>query len=138
MPIASSYADVVLDWELLLAAVHDNAGDLAAIEPQRAALAQHLEATQAVRAKQDSSRAVKQQTTQELKKMLVEGRELAMRLRNAVRANIGPRNERLVQFGVAPLRKRRRSEKPVEGEDPGETSPLPPPKAGEKPKLNVE
>jgi hypothetical protein len=139
MPNPSSYADLVRDWELLLTAAQDNAAELAEAEPQRAALAQHLEATRAVKARQDSAGAIKQQITQELNKMLVDGRELAIRLRNAVRSFMGHRNERLVQFGVAPLRKRqRRPKKPTEGEDPGETSPVPAPKAGEKNKMNIE
>jgi len=38
----------------------------------------------------------------------VDGRELAIRLRAVVKSNIGPKSERLVQFKIAPLRKRTR------------------------------
>lgn len=120
MPNTSSYADVVLDWERLLLAVQDNTDNLPESERLRAALQQHLDETRALKARQVSAAALRQRTTQELKVKLEEGRELAMRLRGTVRAGLGPRNEGLVQFGMAPLRARRRGEKP--GEE-GPTSP---------------
>ena len=128
MPNTSSYADVVRDWELLLSAATDNLADLGDAERHRAALEQHLAETKALKARQDSARAIRQRMTQELMEMLEQGRELAIRLRNAVKANIGPKNERLVQFGVVPLRKRgRRAEKPIEVKPPEVSAPEAPP-----------
>jgi len=45
---------------------------------------------------------------------LGEDKERAMIFRSVVRGKIGPRNERLVHFKVAPLRKRPRKRVPVE------------------------
>jgi len=44
MPLISSYADIVRDWERLLTAVQENAADLASAEAHRAALAEQLAA----------------------------------------------------------------------------------------------
>lgn len=120
MPNTSSYADVVRDWELLLAAANDNLALLGDAEPHRAALEQHLAETKALKARQDSARAARQKATQELDKKLDEGREKAMRFRAAVKANLGPKNEQLVQFGMVPLRKRGPREKPPEVKPPEE------------------
>ena len=104
----NSYADIVRDWEQLLTSVKEDAADLAEAERHRATMAQHLDATKVLKAKQDSLQAAKQETTRELKAMLVKGRELAIRLRGVVRANLGPHSELLTKYGVAPLRKRRK------------------------------
>ena len=118
MPNNSSYADIMRDWEQLLTSAREDAPDLGEAERFRVSLEQHLEAIKVLKAKQDSTRATKQESTRELRTMIVEGRELAIRLRNVVRANLGPRSELLTKYGVAPLRKRRKPEKPTEGETP--------------------
>jgi len=127
MPQISSYADTIRDWDSLLTAVRTNSESLPDIERHRSAMELHMEVTREIKARQDSFLAGRQGATQDLKAALTNGRELAIRLRGAVKANIGPRNERLVQFGIAPLRPRRRTptEKP-------ETPPPAPPPATDK------
>jgi uncharacterized protein YPO0396 len=111
----SSFADIIRDWESLLRAVDDHAGLLPDIERHREALKQHLEETQAQKARQDLARATRQKNTQSLRAKVEKGKELAKRVRGVVMANIGPTDELLVQFGIAPQRKRgRRLERPVE------------------------
>jgi hypothetical protein len=107
MPNINSYADVIQDWQALLAAFKDNAERLPGIEAELAALEQALTAALAVKARQDSYRSEKQRATQELNEILESGRDLAIQLRGAVRCKLGPRNEKLVQFGMAPLRRRK-------------------------------
>ena len=116
----TSYADIIRDWDSLLTAVKDNAAELPDAERHRAALQQHLEETKALKAQQDAARAVRQRSTQMLDEMLNKGKELAVRLRGSVRASIGPKNELLVQYGVAPQRKRKKSAagKPTEVPSP--------------------
>jgi len=87
--------------------------------------------------RQDTATAVKQETTRELKQRLALGRDLAIRLRGAVKAAIGPRSELLKRFGMAPLRKR---EKPPEESSPEEKppenpGPTTPPAGGSKPEV---
>lgn len=122
MPSPTSFADMVHDWQTLLVAVRDNAEVLPNIEPQRAALEAALAEVSAIKARQNAHVASRQEATQELKAALVKGRELAIALRGAVKANLGPKSERLVQFRVAPLRRRPRraktDEQPAESQPP--------------------
>ncbi len=108
MPHTNTYTDVVFDWERLLAAVEEHAASLPDIEAERTALVQALQEAREMKAEQESFTASRQQATQDLQMTLDRGREMAMRLRGAVKFKIGPRNERLVQFGIAPLRRRPR------------------------------
>jgi hypothetical protein len=103
-----SFANVIRQWEALLTAADEHALDLARIEHHRTALRQHLAATRAVKARQDSARAAKQRATQELEGMVELGNDLARALRHAAQSELGAKNELLVQFGVMPIRKRGR------------------------------
>ena len=58
MSTISSFADILRDWEKLLSAAADNAEDLAAVADLRANLQQHLDATRALKARQDSAGAI--------------------------------------------------------------------------------
>ncbi len=104
-----SLADVDHDWEELLEAVNDNAEVLASAAPQRAAMEASLAALRAKRAHQQSCAASRQEATQDLTALIDQGNENARRLRGLVKAVLGTKSERLVQFRVAPLRSRRRS-----------------------------
>ena len=120
----SSFADMIRDWEALLRAVDDHAEKLPDTPRHREALEQHLAEVQAEKARQNLARATRQKNTQSLRTMAQKGKELAKRLRGVVMANLGPTDELLVQFGIAPQRKRgRRPDKPAE-EEP-ETPPAP-------------
>lgn len=129
MPDINSYADVLRNWELLLTSVLEDAGLLPSVEIHRAALERHLLATKAVKARQDSHKAGRQEATQDLREMIAQGRELAIRLRSAVKADMGPKTERLVHFGMTPIRKRPRKVKPAEVEPPVEVPETPTPAA---------
>ncbi|HXU33575.1 MAG TPA: hypothetical protein VN851_23655 [Thermoanaerobaculia bacterium] len=106
--IPSSYADIVRDWELLLEATNDNESVQAGAQPQREALAAALSRVRAQKALQDSRTASRQEATQDLREMIVQGRELARRLRGVTKAILGTKSERLVQFRVSPIRTRSR------------------------------
>ncbi len=107
MRTRTSYADNIIDWELLLQAYSDNVDVMLPAQPVQVLLAQTLEAVRALKALQDSRAAQRQQTTQELLERIVIGREQARRLRGLAKGLIGTQSERLVQFQVAPLRRRR-------------------------------
>jgi len=59
------------------------------------------------RSTRDSLRAETQKATSRLNEKLTVGEEAARRLRSYVRGMLGPRNQQLTCFGVAPLKKRR-------------------------------
>ena len=124
MPAINSYAKAFRDWEALLAAAQ-NLEASPDVERHRVALEQHLTQMKQVRDQQNLHIANKQAASQQLAQMLKDGRELAIRLRRVAGANLGPKNEMLVLFGISPIRSRsRKAVKPV---DP----PTPPPQEGE-------
>ena len=106
MPQIKSFADLIRDWEKLLAACLDNAVALASLEPLRLVLEGLLARGRELKNRQDALAAQKQVTTQELDALKEEGKEAARRLRGAVKSLLGSRSELLVQFNMAPLRKR--------------------------------
>ena len=109
MPNINSFADLVLDQEKLLRAFQDNAVTLSPAEPQRVTVADNLKGLQELKARQDSFAAQRQQSTQELLELMKQAREDARRLRALVKGLLGTKNERLVQFQVAPVRSRPRT-----------------------------
>ena len=122
----SSFPDIVHDWEGLLTATEESPELAAAFESQRVPLKQTLEEARSLKALQTSHAAAKQETTRQLKAVLVRGRDLAIHLRAALKGTIGPRSEELVKFGVSPLRKRsRRSDVAVKKAKGVSSSPTP-------------
>jgi hypothetical protein len=117
MPNVNSFADITHDWEQLLRAFIDNAQILAPAEPQRAGLEQLLTRARQVKGRQDSHTALRQEATQELSDVLKDGLEQARRLRGMIKGLLGTKNERLVQFSVAPIRPRPRKP-PAQKPDP--------------------
>ncbi len=108
MPNNSSFADLVRDLDRLLGAFDDNAEVLAPAERQRNTVENSLERLKETKARQDSFAAKRQESTQELDHLMLQAREDARRLRGMVKGLLGTKNERLVQFQVAPLRSRPR------------------------------
>jgi hypothetical protein len=124
MPNNSSFADTVLDADQLLAAVAANADLLPAVEKHRAPLAQAVAELKELSVRQKTLTADKQQVTQDLNATMRRVKDLVLHLRAAVRSDIGPRSEKLVEFKVAPLRPRSRKARPVPAE-PTAATPTP-------------
>lgn len=61
-----------------------------------------------LKARQESYQASRRLTTQELRALFMQSRELAIRLRGAIKADLGPKSELLGHFGIAPQRRRTR------------------------------
>jgi hypothetical protein len=120
MSAAQAFAQEMDDWEALRLAVHDNAPNLPDVQRAQVAFEDIMVKVQEMRARQSSLTAMRQEATQMLKKLRADGRELASRLRLVVTSNLGPKSERLVQFRIAPLRKRPRKPK---SEEPGTPPP---------------
>jgi chromosome segregation ATPase len=125
MAIANSQNDVIRLNEGLLEAVDRMPELQPEVQKERQAVEESLTEVKTLKAQQEDLTAKRQEITQRLTAALVRLREAGMQLRALVRAKLGLRNERLVQFSVAPLRKRSRGrvvvvEKPVNGK-PAET-----------------
>ena len=112
MPDNSSLADTMLDAEQTLAAYQANADLLPSVERYRAPLEEALQVLKTLSARQQTLIADKQKVTQELQVAVRRLKDLLIHLRTAVRADIGPRSEKLVEFKIAPLRPRTRKAKP--------------------------
>ena len=123
MPDVKSYPDITDDWEGLLGAIETNPDLQPVVETERQALKGTLTEFQGLRRRQEELTALRQEVTQQIKAAVAQGKDLAMRIRSMARGKIGPKNERLVHWRVAPLRKRSRKPavvvKPPDGEVPG-------------------
>lgn len=120
----TSFANELEGLESLVTAVEEHQEILPTCGAHRQALVEQLGRIREGKALRDSATASRQKATQDLQELLAEGRQRAARLRGAVKADLGLKTEQLVQFGITPQRKRRRSkppviEKPIEGAGAG-------------------
>jgi len=103
------YGVTLNGWERLLGSLETNAGDFPQLETYRAQLKTMLDTAKEASAQQAALAANKQETTRKLQSVLADGRKLANFLRNGVRQRYGNRSEKLVEFGLNPLRTRVRA-----------------------------
>ena len=106
MPRLNSHADIFRDWSGLLEAAQRSPEVLPEVEKERLVLEQSLRESEGLKARQEELTGLRQQVTQQLDAALARGKDAAMQFRAVLKAKFGPRNERLVQFKMAPLRKR--------------------------------
>lgn len=108
MPNKSSHADFIIDWERLLQAVANNGNTLPeSLTSQITALTNVLTETRSVVVRQDYHRAGLRGETRRLRELLTEGRDGALRIRAAIRAHLGPRQEKLAEFRIPVLGRNR-------------------------------
>ena len=102
------YGSTLNGWAHLLTSIEANPEDFQALERYRQELAAMLEGAREAIAQQTAMAAAKQQASQRLQVLLVNGRKLATFLRNGVRRQYGEKSEKLVEFGLQPFRGRPR------------------------------
>jgi hypothetical protein len=91
----------------LITVARQHEGKIPGIRPYRVKLEKaYLDALTA-RSTRDSLIAETRKATRRLRGTLTAAKEAALRLRSYARGTLGPRNEQLTCFGVAPLKKRR-------------------------------
>lgn len=103
----ASHADLVTHFENLTTSVAANKDDLAHLQDLGTQLAVETAGAKAALVRQSTQRAEAQQTTQDLQGFIARGKDLATRLRTGVRSKYGNRSEKLTEFEVRPLRKRK-------------------------------
>ena len=103
------YGVTLNGWERLLGSMEANVGDIPQFDIYRAQLKAMLDAAREAAAQQAAMAANKQEATKKLQSVLADGRKLANFLRNGVRQRYGNRSEKLVEFGLNPLRTRLRA-----------------------------
>jgi hypothetical protein len=102
----------------LSAALAANSASLTNLEAQRQQFEDMVAATLEAFTRQSHLTAEKQEASQTLKTLLTEASRHATVLRLAVKAHYGIRSEKLVEFGLKPLRSRKPAETAKPGPDP--------------------
>jgi hypothetical protein len=126
----SSLADFVTDWEKLLKNVTDTSAELPNMDVYKNALDQLLGSAKDGLALAAARVGIKQQETQDRQTLMKQGKEAASKLRSAIKAHFGLKSERLLQYGIQPIRNRPKKnasvkEKPTP-ETPASASPSEP------------
>jgi hypothetical protein len=111
----SSFSDFIVECDKLLDATEEHADVLPSAGPYRTSMQELVTQVKDVRTRQHSLVANRQAATQDLGALIKQCRVAITRLRSAVRADLGPHSELLVQFGVAPQRPRKRRPQPSDG-----------------------
>jgi hypothetical protein len=112
-----AYSDVTTDAEQILTSTTANPILQPIVARHRPQIEEVLSEIKALKTHQMMLTADKQKATQDLQTALKRLKELVIFLRAAIRGDIGPRTEKLVEYGIAPLRKRGSKAKPAgEGE----------------------
>jgi hypothetical protein len=104
----ASYAKVMREWEVLLTKVSANKEDLPFVEDYRAQLEAELNGVKETIERQTAMQAAFQNETRNLEKFLERGKALAVNIRAGVVTRYGNRSEKLIEFGMRPVRSRRR------------------------------
>lgn len=107
MSSINGYPDIVVDWRTVLGAYDHHAELMAAAAEDRDLLERLLANAERLKSLQDSLQGQRQRATQQLNETFKQGKEAALRIRALARSKLGPKNELLVHFGVAPVRPRR-------------------------------
>jgi hypothetical protein len=110
----TNFAVQILDLEQLHAAIVRNLGLVPGVETLREPLELSIANIRALSIARNTLTADKQRLTQELKAALKSTESLVIDIRAIIRGQVGSRSEKLVEFGVAPLRRRTRKPKPPE------------------------
>jgi protein required for attachment to host cells len=103
----TSFSDFITDWERLIAAVTNNEVSLPEHELQKRSLEDILEEAKELGTRQDASRSQLATDSKRRREVIFQGRAAASRLRSVVKGRFGGHDEKLVEFGIRPLRQRR-------------------------------
>jgi len=117
------YSDFVTRGEHLATTLEANSADIPHLEAPRVKFKGVLEQLRALNVQHDLHTASKQQVAKQQRTLLADGKKLATFLRTGLKEHFGNRSDKLVEFGVAPFRRRKRGETPVVTEPPPGESP---------------
>jgi hypothetical protein len=116
----TTYAGMLGDLQRLLTSLTANSADLPHLETPRLKLERLLAQAQEVTKQQSAATAVKQEASEQLQTMVVEGTRLGNALRVMLKEHYGVRAQKLAEFGLQPFRGRaRKAVTPGSPETPG-------------------
>jgi len=99
-----SFADVITDWQKLLATVIANKDDVQSLDSYRQQLEAEVATAKEANVRQSTANALAQQATRDVEGSLKRGRDLADKLRFGIKARYGKRSEKLTEFGLKVFR----------------------------------
>ncbi len=99
-----SFADIITDWEKLLATVTANKDDLQFIDSYRQQLEVEVAGAREANMRQSAAQAQASQATRDLEGFMQRGRTLADHLRFGIKTKYGKSNEKLKEFGLKVFR----------------------------------
>ncbi len=111
MPEITAYGPLFRDWEGVSGACAQNAALLPKSEAIRPELDTILAQARDLKIQQENLEGSRKAMTQRLQELVQSGREVARKLRNQIKVELGSKSEHLTQFGVAPIRSRARKVK---------------------------
>lgn len=106
MPKETTLKGRLGDLQRLMSILNANSEELAHLDFSRQRLEQMLAQAQAVADQQAVHTAAKQEASQQLRALVIEGERLATVLRYSVKQFYGIRSEKLAEFGLQPFRGR--------------------------------
>ncbi|MEA2599748.1 MAG: hypothetical protein QOF89_740 [Acidobacteriota bacterium] len=128
----NSIADQMVNHENLIVTAKASAAEVPGITAYIAPLEEVLVDLKDLNPRLETRKGVKQQEIQERKALLKKAKDLASRIRAALKAHFGLDNERLVEFGARPVRPRTKSQTKAQKNDkpePALQTPTPAPTA---------
>jgi hypothetical protein len=123
----TTYKGILGDWEQLNKMLSENSAELPHLEGSRLKMEEFLKQGLEVAAKQAMLRAEKQDASQRMRGIILNGQRLANVLRLAVREHYGIRSEKLVAYGVSPFRGRKPTDKSKQPKQPASSPDQPAP-----------
>jgi hypothetical protein len=99
-----SFADVIADWEKLLAAVDANKDDLPYVATYRQQLETEITGAKAANVRQAAAQAEAQQATRDVEGFLTRSHTLADQIRFGIKTKYGRKSEKLKEFGLKVFR----------------------------------
>jgi hypothetical protein len=134
MPGLNSYAKMLSECQKLAAAVAANSEQLPGMEKDRERLEQSLSRFAQLLTRRDQLKVDSQVLSQELRDTALGIADQWIDMRSNIKATLGSRSEKLVEFKVTPRRKVERSERPrrrkATARKPAEPEPKADPPAG--------
>ena len=99
------------NWNVLLKEVRENEAELPGVAPYLAALEQANDQAESFQIRRDRLVEASKEATQQLNESCDAGLEAAVALRSFIKSVLGFRNEKLLTYGIKPVRSRRRARK---------------------------
>jgi hypothetical protein len=104
---AGSQDEKVRDWRELMRATQEAEDEIRGVGPFLEELEDHHDEAVSLRSRRDALLASAMEITAQMNAAFAVTQDSASALRSYIKGVLGPRSEKLVKFGIAPLRGRR-------------------------------